>query len=119
MVRFSNVLFAAAVAALGAVPHAEAAAPPPGAVDLGGVNLSAYCVHYYGPSFKAAVLGSTAGDWRCVTKIHHAGAKSFGISVTNACLLQYRLPGVAAYALNWSDPLSWRCFRGGRGIHPL
>jgi hypothetical protein len=47
--------------------------------------------------------------------VHHAGTANYGISVTNACLLQYGLPSLRAYALNDNDPRSWRCFSGGNG----
>jgi hypothetical protein len=107
----------AAGAMLGAVGYAGAATPPPGARDLGGVNLKLYCQHYYGSNFHSAVVGRTAYDWRCVLG-RHGGTQSYGISVTNACLLQYGLPGLTAVALNDSDPTSWRCFSGGTGHHP-
>ena len=103
----------AAGAMLSAAGAAGAATPPPGARDLGGVNLTYYCQHYYGVSFHAAA-GRSAYDWLCVG---HHGHPSHGISVTNACLLQYGMPGLTAVALKDSDPTSWRCFGGGTGFH--
>ena len=101
---------------LSAAGAADAATPPAGARDLGGVNLTSYCQHYYGGNFHSAVVGRTAYDWRCVES-RHGGSASYGISVTNACLLQYQIPGLKAVALKDSDPTSWRCFGGGTGIH--
>ena len=107
-------LIAILVAGLGlATTLTGADAAPPKGRPLGGVNLTYYCQVHYGGNYKAAVLGSTAYDWRCVPKVHHAGTANYGISVTNACLLQYGLRGLIAYAINDNDPTSWRCFSGG------
>ena len=110
------LLAAITAGALLAAPAANAATPPAGARDLGGVNLNYYCQHYYGGNYHSAVVGRTAYDWRCVGG-HKAKGPSYGISVTNACLLQYQMPGLKAVALNDSDPTSWRCFGGGTGFH--
>ena len=98
------VAFVAAVA-----PWLEARADrlPPGAVDLGGVNLNAYCSATYGPNYKSFLVGKTAGDW--LGKLTHGGGAGKQISVANACTQQYGKSGLIADALNWNDPLSWRC----------
>ena len=95
---------------LGMSPAADAAAPPYGSLNLGGVNLTYYCQVRHGQNYKSALLGTTAGDWRCVPVVHHYGTPILSISVQDACGLQYGKTGLIAYALNWNDPLSWRCF---------
>ena len=78
-----------------------------GYVDLGGVNLTYYCSKIFGSGFKSVLTGKTAGDWRCKQDKSKEVPKQ--ISVENAYRLQYGKPGVKAKALNWNDPLSWRC----------
>ena len=82
--------------------------PGYGYVDLGGVNLTYYCSKTFGSGFKSVLIGTTAGDWRCQQGKSKETPKQ--ISVENACKLQYGKPGLKAKALNWNDPLSWRCF---------
>ena len=68
-----NLLIAATmvVTTLAAPVGAQAAIPDR---DLGGLNLTAYCAHVYGSSYKSALLSpQTANDWYCVPIIHHAG----------------------------------------------
>ena len=104
------LLLTAAVAAMSLGSVAAQAAPPKGR-PLGGVNLTYYCQTHYGNNYKAAVLSpGTAYDWRCVPKVHHAGTKDYGISVANACLLQYGIPRLIAYTFQPSDPTSWKCY---------
>lgn len=55
------------------------------------------------------LVGKTAGDWTCERNKTDRRA----ISVNAACKLQYGTQYVTAKALNWNDPLSWRCFRSG------
>jgi hypothetical protein len=112
------LLLAAMVAAISLGASVSAEAAPPKGRPLGGVNLTYYCQVHYGSNYKAAVLGSTAYDWRCVPVVHHAGTVNHPISVANACLLQYGLTGLIAYASNPGDPTSWRCYSGGPGNHP-
>jgi hypothetical protein len=117
MMRVAMIAAIAAGLVLSSSLAAEAA--PPKGRPLGGVNLTYYCQVHYGSNYKAAVLGAgTAYDWRCVPKVHHVGTPDYPISVANACLLQYGLPGLIAYPLNPGDPTSWRCFSGGPGNHP-
>ncbi len=102
---------------------ADAATPPPGSIDMGGVNLTSYCSHTYGKGYGSASVGRTI-NWQCVptrtgTSPRPGGGTpvSYPISMDRACLFQYRLAGVFAVALS-SDPESWQCFRpGGPGIH--
>jgi hypothetical protein len=79
--------------------------------SLGGVNLNYYCQKTFGSEFKSVLIGNTAGDWTCERNKTDRRA----ISVEAACKLQYGKLGLKARALNWNDPLSWRCFqpRGG------
>lgn len=108
-------------AALLAAPAANAASPPAGATDMGGINLTAYCQSVYGANYRSTVIGSTALDWFCVPVIHHVGATTYfpltPDSMNAACLFMYRLPGVYAVALS-NAPTSWECYRGsGHRIH--
>lgn len=77
-------------------------------VSLGGVNLNDYCARTFGAAFKSVLLGKTAGDWRCQKYKSKEEPKS--ISVADACKLQYGRAAVTARALDWNNPLSWRCF---------
>ena len=77
-----------------------------GSINLGGVNLNSYCQKTFGSGFKSVLVGNTAGDWGC----EDSKGKRLSISVEGACKLQYGKPGLKAKALNWNDPLSWRCF---------
>jgi hypothetical protein len=74
--------------------------------DLGGVNLNYYCSKTFGSGFKSVLVGKTAGDWTCQQSQNDRRP----ISVQAACNLQYGRSGLKAKALNWNDPLSWRCF---------
>lgn len=78
--------------------------------NLGGVNLNYYCTKTFGAGFKSVLVGKTAGDWTC--QLNNNERRS--ISVDNACKLQYGRQDVKSRALNWNDPLSWRCFTVGR-----
>ena len=118
--RFLLVSSFALGALLGGVASSQAGTPPVGSHSIGGVNLNYYCQYYYGANYHSAVLSpGTAYNWACVPKVHHAGTVDHGISVQNACLLQYRLTGLTAVALNDNDPTSWRCFQGGSRPRPL
>jgi hypothetical protein len=115
--RSALLIAAAAAVLLGSLGATQAA--PPKSRPLGGVNLTYYCQVHYGSNYKAAVLSpGTAYDWRCVPKVHHAGTQDYGISVANACVLQYGLPRLQAYTFNPADPTSWKCYpassAGGR-----
>jgi len=74
--------------------------------ELGGVNLSAWCAKQHGTGFKAKLIGKTAGDWTC----ERSAGDRRPVSVKNACKLQYGNKAYKAKALNWNDPLSWKCF---------
>ena len=89
-------------------PSLAAAATPGGHApqDLGGVNLNYYCAHTFGREFKSALIGRTAGDWVCQQSVRIYRQ----ISVTDACRLQYGRNDVTSRALDWSNPLSWRCY---------
>ena len=89
---------------------ATMAAPGYGGRNLGGVNLNYYCSKTFGAGFKSVLVGKTAGDWTC--ELNRNERRS--ISVDNACKLQYGRQDVKSRALNWNDPLSWRCFTTGR-----
>ena len=82
------------------------AAPQPTLVDIGGVSMNHYCVQTYGNQFKSVLVGKTAGDWACEQSANNRRP----ISVEHACKLHYGRGGLKAKALNWNDPLSWRCF---------
>ena len=110
-------VLAIAVAMLGATGGVVAAPPPYGSINLGGVNLTYYCKATFGQAYISRLLGHTAGDWRCVVSRGGYGRRPQSISVQDACRLQYGRAGLIAYALNWSDPLSWRCFQP-RGRYP-
>lgn len=74
--------------------------------NLGGVNLNYYCSKTFGAGFKSVLVGKTAGDWTCQQSQNDRRP----ISVEAACRLQYGRSDLKAKALNWNDPLSWRCF---------
>ena len=82
--------------------------------DLGGLNLTAYCAHVYGSSYKSALLSpQTANDWYCVPIIHHAGTVNHHLSktpMTAACLFQYGLARVYAKAMRHDAGGNWQCF---------
>ncbi len=78
-----------------------------GYVNLGGVNLTAWCQHQYGADFKAVAHGSGAGDWSCQRNDNDRRE----ISVTNACKLQYRDNNAKAEALGGVG--SWQCWKPG------
>jgi len=98
-----------AATAAGASFGAQASAIPRGWVALGGVNLDAYCSAVFGHNYKSALLGHTAGDWRCVPIVRHYGTPQRQISVQDACRMQYGRGDLLADA-NWSQPLSWQCY---------
>lgn len=64
-------------------------------------DLNEYCQRYYG--VDARLVEFSALGWQC----YKNAAKSWGISVNQACKNQYGLPR-AAYA-NKADPYSWYC----------
>jgi hypothetical protein len=74
-------------------------------VNIGGVNLNAYCQKTFGAGFKSALIGKTAGDWTC----ERSAGDRRPISVKNACTMQYGNGVKQAKALNWNNPLSWVC----------
>jgi hypothetical protein len=88
----------------GATPNAPAT--PNQGVVLGGVNLTAWCAKQFGNGFKAKLVGKTAGDWTC----ERSAGDRRPILVKSACKLQYGNKAYKAKALNWNDPLSWKCF---------
>jgi len=96
-----------AAATLACVASSANAAPERGLQNLGGVNLNHYCSQVFGPQFKSVLIGRTAGDWTC----QQSKMNRRPISVEHACKLQYKASGLKAKALNWNDPLSWRCFK--------
>ncbi|MGN6100259.1 MAG: hypothetical protein ACTHOR_03850 [Devosia sp.] len=108
-------VLALSVIALAGISGGAHAAPPPGSINLGGVNLKYWCQVTFGQNYVARLLGNTAGDWRCVISRPRGGAGAKSISVQDACRVQYGRSGLIAYALNWGDPLSWRCFQPRRG----
>ncbi len=75
-------------------------------VVLGGVNLTAWCAKQHGTGFKAKLIGKTAGDWTC----ERSAGDRRPVSVESACKLLYGNKAYKAKALNWNDPLSWKCF---------
>ena len=94
-------------------------APPAAAqayVNLGGVNLNYYCSKSFGAAFKSVLIGKTAGDWRCQKYKSKEDPKS--ISVQHACKLQYGKDDLTARALDWNNPLSWRCFEFRKPKNP-
>jgi hypothetical protein len=73
-------------------------------IDVGGLNLDAYCRTFYGSNSR--LISYNAGGWRCPSRYGLASVN------TNAvCQWQYRNSGLWAQALNWSNPYSWRCFK--------
>lgn len=97
--------------AMSPAPSTAGGAGGYGGRPLGGVNLNYYCQTKFGKEFKSVLVGKTAGDWTCERNKTDRRA----ISVDGACKLQYGTPNVKARALNWNDPLSWRCFQTGKG----
>jgi hypothetical protein len=103
--RLRAALLFSLLPALGLAPPAAAQT----VVNLGGVNLNYYCSKTFGAAFKSVLIGKTAGDWRCQQYKSKEQPKS--ISVVAACKLQYPArDGMTARALDWNNPLSWRCF---------
>ncbi len=78
-----------------------------GYVNLGGVNLTAWCQHQYGADFKAVAHGNGAGDWSCQRNDNDRRE----ISVTDACKLQYHDNSAKAEALGGVG--SWQCWKPG------
>lgn len=76
-------------------------------INIGGVNLNAYCQKTFGAGFKSVLIGTTAGDWTC----ERSAGNRRPISVKDACTMQYGKAGLKARALKWSDATSWRCFQ--------
>jgi hypothetical protein len=76
-----------------------------GYVNLGGVNLTAWCQKTFGSSFEAKLIGTNAGGWAC----EQSAGNRRPISVKDACKLQYGKKVFKAEARNWNDPYSWRC----------
>lgn len=97
-------------------PAIAAAQYDAGYSSLGGVNLDRYCKAVHGARFKVVLVGRTAGDWKCTVDRKYGGYR-YPISVEHACKLQYRRDGLKARALDWNDPLSWRCMQP-RHIRP-
>jgi hypothetical protein len=120
-----NLLIAATmvVAVLAAPAGAQAAVPGPHDRDLGGINLTAYCAHVYGSSYKSALLSpQTANDWYCVPVIHHAGAVNHHLSKTPmkaACVFEYARAGVYAKAMRKTTGGNWQCFQPIRLVNQL
>jgi len=86
-----------------------AAASPSFAYDqnLGGVNLTAWCVGAYGAAFHSVALGPGAGDWVCQrgTDIHDRRP----ISVQSACQQQYPQYVNFVKARSGTGAGSWVC----------
>ena len=78
-----------------------------GYVNLGGVNLTAWCQATYGSEFKAKTHGTGAGDWSCQRNDNDRRE----ISVTDACKQQSGKPNAKAEALG--DAGSWLCWVPG------
>jgi len=79
---------------------------PPSFSATGGLDLSGYC-QSIGHIGGAALDGTTAYDWKCVTSsgVHVA------ISMDDACAWQYRTTeGVFSRTATVSDPYSWQCY---------
>ncbi len=95
-----------AVAIVVSIQASQAGYSDYGGKNLGGVNLNYYCQKTFGSGFKFVLVGKTAGNWTC----QQSQNERRSISVENACKLQYGKPNLKAKALNWNDPLSWRCF---------
>jgi hypothetical protein len=112
-----NLLIAATmiITALAAPAGAQAAAPGPHDRDLGGLNLTAYCAHVYGGSYKSALLSQqTANDWYCVPIVHLPGAVNHHLSKTPmkaACLFEYGVANVYAKAMRHTSGGNWQCFQ--------
>jgi hypothetical protein len=109
MAKFDVLAFGLAALVISGGPGI--AASPSYGQGLGGVNLNYYCKTTFGAEFKSVLVGKTAGDWTCQRNNNDRRP----ISVNAACDLQYGKTGLRAKALNWNDPLSWRCFQVG---HP-
>lgn len=75
------------------------------AVDLGGLNLDAYCRAFYGSYSR--LISPNAGGWRCPTR---NGLVS--IDTNAVCRWQYSRSNARAETYNWSNPYSWRCVYG-------
>lgn len=88
---------------------AQADTLPPGVI-LGGVDLTRYCRAIFGGEFKAVTIGDTAGDWTCE---RNAGDRR-GISVQQACEMQYGQRPIKAIVLGPNKPGAWRCFQRGQ-----
>ena len=78
-----------------------------GYVNLGGVNLNAWCQHQYGAQFKSVAHGNGAGDWACQRNDNDRRE----VSVVDACKLQYGINNVKAEALGGIG--SWLCWKPG------
>jgi hypothetical protein len=76
-------------------------------MNLGGVNLTAYCAGTFGGSFKAVTVGTGAGDWVCQNgaDIHDTRP----ISVQTACVQQYKSYASIVKAKSGAGAGSWTC----------
>ena len=90
------------------------AANPSYVINLGGVNLNAYCKATFGGTFKAVANGSGAGDWSCQQNNNDRRP----ISVQTACEMQYSVRPIKAVAVDPSSATSWRCFKPGPTLPP-
>src|SRR5437762_689481 len=101
-----NLLLAALMAAGTMTGFTTLAAAAP-TRDLGGLDLTAYCIQVYGSNYKAFLAApQTAVHWNCVPRIHHVGTADhelFSQDMTAACFFEYRLIGVYAEATKWND----------------
>jgi hypothetical protein len=75
------------------------------AVDVGGLNLDAYCRAFYGSNSR--LISYNAGGWRCPTRNGLAS-----IDTNAVCRWQYGKSYLRAETYNWSNPYSWRCVYG-------
>ena len=108
-------ILTSAVLTLSAAPMAPAvAAEPSYIVNLGGVNLDAYCKATFGGTFKAVANGPGAGDWSCQRNNNDRRP----ISVQAACEEQYAARPIKAVAVSPGTATSWRCFKPGPTLPP-
>jgi hypothetical protein len=81
-------------------------ATAPAFAAVGGLDLCGYCGSI--GRIEGAVLdGTTAYDWKCVTRF----GSHVAISMDDACAWPYRTTeGVVSQAATMTDPYSWQCY---------
>ena len=110
----AHVVASATLALSGPLIAPAIAAGPSYTINLGGVDLNAYCKATFGGTFKAVANGPGAGDWSCQQNNNDRRP----ISVQAACEMQYTARPVKAVAVDPSSATSWRCFKPGPTLPP-